>query len=86
MRLDLPPTAVGKDYLPWSSPLAWAPSGTGVQVSFGGLLGLLIAAQEGVEVQLLGLTVGIDPDGPTLKLPGLGRVGPQSVTVASSER
>jgi len=85
LKLDLPPTAVGKDYLPWRSPLAWAPSGTGLQISFGGLLGLLVAGQEGVEVQLLGLTLGIDLDGPALKLPGFGRLGPQAAAVADSE-
>lgn len=35
----------------------------------------LIGFREGVEVNLLGLTFGLDPFGPALKLPGLGRVG-----------
>lgn len=78
LRLHLPPTAVGKDYLPWTRPLAWAPSGTGIQLSVGGLFGFMLAVEEGVEVQLLGLTAGIDVLEPALKLPGLGRLGAMS--------
>ena len=74
LRLDLPATALGKDYL-GNGFLARAPSGTGWQLSLYGLAGVLLAAEEGLEVNLLGLTVGIDPKGPALKLPGLGRVG-----------
>lgn len=85
LRLDLPPTAVGKDYLPWTRPLARAPSGTGVQVNIGGLLGILIALEEGVEVQLLGLTVGIDLLEPALKLPGLGRLGQDPAVALASQ-
>ncbi|HEX7126127.1 MAG TPA: DUF3750 domain-containing protein [Thermodesulfobacteriota bacterium] len=75
LRLDLPPTAIGKDYLPNGSVAALSPSGTGVQVSLFGLLGVMLAAEEGVEVNVLGLTFGIDLWGPALKLPGVGRVG-----------
>lgn len=78
LRLDLPPTAIGKDYLP-DGPFAMAPSGTGYQVSLFGLAGLLIGGEEGVEVNLLGLTVGIDPFDLAVKLPGVGRL-----TVATS--
>ncbi len=74
LRLDLPATALGKDYL-GNGLLARAPSGTGWQVSLYGVAGVLLAAEEGLEVNLLGLTVGIDPMGPALKLPGLGRLG-----------
>jgi hypothetical protein len=54
---------------------ASAPSGTGVQVSFGGVLGVMLAAQEGVELNLLGLSAGVDFWPPALKLPGVGRIG-----------
>lgn len=74
LGLELPPTAVGKDYLP-DGPVAWAPSGTGVQLSLLGLLGVLVGWEEGLEVNLLGLTFGLDLNRPALKLPGLGRVG-----------
>lgn len=75
LALELPPTAIGKDYLGAYSFFAPAPSGTGYQVSLFGLLGVLVAEREGLEVNLLGLTFGIDPLGLALKLPGLGRVG-----------
>jgi len=75
LRLDLPPTAVGKDYLGPTTFLAAAPSGTGYQVSVLGALGLLAAREEGVEVNLLGMTFGLEPLAPALKLPGLGRLG-----------
>jgi len=75
LRLDLPANAIGKDYLPLSSALATAPSGTGVQASLLGALGVLLAAEEGVEINLLGLSLGFDVARPALRLPGLGRVG-----------
>ncbi|MCP5151189.1 MAG: DUF3750 domain-containing protein [Ectothiorhodospiraceae bacterium] len=75
LALDLPVTAIGKDYLPPTRPLAMAPSGTGVQVSLGGLLGATVALREGLELNLLGLVLGIDPLRPAIKLPGIGRLG-----------
>ena len=75
LRLDLPANAVGKDYLPLTSAIASAPSGTGVQLSVLGLAGVLVAAEEGIELNLLGLSLGIDIARPALRLPGLGRVG-----------
>lgn len=74
LRLDLPPTAIGKDYLN-GTPVAAAPSGTGLQVSLFGLLGAMVALEEGVEVNILGLTLGIDLKTPGVKLPGIGRIG-----------
>lgn len=74
LRLDLPPTAVGKDYL-GPQVAAGAPSGTGYQLSLLGVLGLMAATEEGLEVNLLGLTFGIDPFDLALKLPGVGRLG-----------
>ncbi|MBK9019066.1 MAG: DUF3750 domain-containing protein [Sulfuritalea sp.] len=75
LRLDLPANAVGKDYLPLASAIASAPSGSGVQLSVLGLAGVLVAAEEGIEINLLGLTLGIDIARPALRLSGLGRVG-----------
>jgi hypothetical protein len=79
MRIDLPPTAIGKDYMPLSSPFAVAPSGTGGQVSLLGLLGLTLALEEGVELNVLGLSLGVDVTRPALRLPGIGRVGMDDV-------
>ena len=75
LRLDLPPTAIGKDYIAGGGVLAASPSGTGYQLSLFGLLGVLVGIEEGIELNVLGLTVGIDLLRPALKLPGLGRLG-----------
>jgi hypothetical protein len=76
LGLELPPTAVGKDYLSNGSLFAPTPSGTGYQVSLLGLVGLAMAREEGLEINLLGLTFGLDPLDFALKLPGIGRLGP----------
>jgi len=39
-----------------------------------GLLGVAVGKDEGLEVNLLGLTVGVDVLHPALKLPGIGRL------------
>jgi len=75
LRLDLPPTAIGKDFLPAGALAAMTPAGRGVQVSLFGLAGLLVGVDEGIEVNVLGLTFGLDVKKPALKLPGVGRVG-----------
>ena len=75
LELDLPPTAIGKDYLPEAALVARAPSGSGFQLSLAGLLGVTLAVEEGVELNLLGLTIGLDAFPPALKLPGIGRLG-----------
>ncbi|MCG8594817.1 MAG: DUF3750 domain-containing protein [Kiloniellales bacterium] len=78
LGLELPPTAVGKDYLGATRFAAVSPSGTGVQISLLGLLGGLAAWEEGLELHLLGLTLGVDPMDLGIKLPGLGRLAPQA--------
>jgi hypothetical protein len=75
LRLDLPPTAIGKDYLGSSTFIARSPSGTGYQISLFGLLGIQIGIEEGIEINLLGLAIGVDPLDLALRLPGLGRLG-----------
>lgn len=75
LRLDLPPTAVGKDYLGATTLAAKSPSGTGLQVSALGLLGVMAGVEEGLEVSVLGLAFGVDPLDLAIKLPGVGRIG-----------
>jgi hypothetical protein len=75
LGLSLPPTAIGKDYLPGGAVLGSAPSGTGLQLSLFGLAGLTLAKTEGVEINLLGFTIGISAFLPALKLPGVGSIG-----------
>lgn len=75
LGLDLPPTAIGKDYRPITEIIGLAPSGRGLQVSVQGLLGVIASPEEGLEVNLLGLGVGIDLNCPALRLPFVGRLG-----------
>jgi hypothetical protein len=75
LRLRMPPTAIGKDYLPDGAPAGLTPSGTGIQLSLLGLAGVLVGWDDGIEVNLLGLTFGVDLVRPALKLPGVGRLG-----------
>ncbi len=74
LRADLPAHAIGKDYLGWW-PLARTPSGTGYQFNLFGVFGLLAGVEEGLEVNVLGLTFGVDPLDLALKLPLVGRLG-----------
>ena len=74
LGIDLPPTAIGKDYL-GDRLVATAPSGSGVQFSFFGLLGVIASGIEGFEVNVLGLSFGFDPFSPAIKLPFIGRIG-----------
>ncbi|MDQ8024172.1 MAG: DUF3750 domain-containing protein [Moraxellaceae bacterium] len=80
LRLDLPANAIGKDYRPLSNPVGLSPSGTGVQLSLLGLLGLNLGVEEGIEFNLLGLDFGIDFNRPALRLPFIGRLGMDDTT------
>jgi hypothetical protein len=73
LRLNLPATAIGKDYLAHGAWLGRAPSGGGWQVSLGGFAGILLAPTEGIEVNLFGAVAGLGVAPPNVKLPGLGR-------------
>jgi Protein of unknown function (DUF3750) len=75
LKLDLPVTAIGKDYPINGSVIDRTPSGTGYQVSMLGLVGLTLAREEGLELNLLGLSFGIDFSKPAIKLPFIGRLG-----------
>lgn len=72
LELDLPATAIGKDYL-GNAIFASAPSGSGFQISLAGLLGIAASGVEGLELNVLGLNFGIGPNG--VKLPLVGRIG-----------
>jgi hypothetical protein len=81
LQIDLPATAIGKDYL-GSSIVGTAPSGSGVQLSLLGLLGVAVSKVDGFELNILGLNFGVSPHG--LKLPLVGRIGPGSSGVQPS--
>ena len=73
LEIDLPATAIGKDYL-GNAVIGKAPSGRGFQFSLAGLLGFSASGVEGLELNILGLNVGVSTSG--LKLPLIGRLGP----------
>lgn len=73
--IAMPPTAVGKDFRTDGWLVGRTPSGTGVELSLFGFAGIAIGWSEGLELNLLGLTAGIDVRRPAIKLPGFGRIG-----------
>ena len=75
LGLELPTTAIGKDYLTRSRVFDRAPSGTGWQASLFGLLSVTIAAAEGLELNLMTANFAIDPLDLAIDLPGFGRIG-----------
>lgn len=83
LKLDLPANAIGKDYRAITNPLGVSPSGSGLQLSVLGLLGLSVGVQEGVEMNILGLDFGIDFNSPGLRLPFIGRLGLDDTTISS---
>ena len=74
LATTLPSNAVGKDFRarPYFGP---SDSGTGVEASLWGLLGLKVGWVEGIELNFLGLVAGLDLRHPAVKLPGFGRIG-----------
>ncbi len=74
LKVALPNTAIGKDYLA-DGIVAETPSGSGYQLSLKGYVGVLASVREGVELNVLGLSIGIDPLALAIKLPGIGHVG-----------
>lgn len=75
LRLKLPPTAIGKDYLAGGALAGLTPSHTGVQLSLFGLGGIALGVEEGIELNVLTLNFGVDLKTPALKLPVVGRLG-----------
>jgi hypothetical protein len=74
LHLALPSTAIGKDFLPHFSFFAKAPSGTGYQFSFFGLVGILLAKKEGLEINILGAVYGVKIHPFAILLPGIGSI------------
>lgn len=83
LKLDLPANAIGKDYRPLTQPLGLSSSGSGLQASLFGLLGLNIGLEEGIEFNVLGLNFGLDLNSPGLRLPFIGRIGLDDTTRVS---
>ena len=73
--IGMPPTAIGKDFRTDGWLVGRSPSGTGFEATLFGFASVTVGWVEGLEVSILGLTVGIDVRRPALKLPGFGRIG-----------
>ena len=71
LEVDLPATAIGKDYT--EKMISPAPSGRGFHLGLRGLLGVTASRVDGVELNILGLTFGVNSSG--IKLPIVGRIG-----------
>jgi hypothetical protein len=84
LSATLPPNAVGRDFRP--RPYAGlTDSGTGIEASLWGLLGVKLGWVEGVELNVAGLVAGFDLRHPALKVPGFGRVGvPGAISTATA--
>jgi Protein of unknown function (DUF3750) len=71
---ELPPVAVGKDWLGTGFASAVAPSKTGWTYSFMGVIGATLAREEGLELHVLGSTIGVDFNDLAIKLPALDKL------------
>ncbi len=75
LEVELPSNAIGKDWIETAHLVGRSESGTGVQFSIFGMLGATVGLAEGVEVNILGMSFGVDIARPALKLPFIGRLG-----------
>ncbi|MDO3720508.1 DUF3750 domain-containing protein [Marinobacter sp. chi1] len=73
LDVALPNHAIGKDYL-GENWVAEVPGGAGYQLSVGGYFGLLAGVREGLELNVLGLSLGVNPMALGIKLPGIGEL------------
>ena len=79
LKLDLPANAIGKDYRELPRVVGVSPTGSGLQLTLLGVLGVSVGLQEGIEFNLLGLNFGVDLNRPALRLPFVGRLGMDDV-------
>ena len=74
LKMDLPATAIGKDWRPVSKTFGKSASGTGVQFSLYGLLGITVGYEEGIEINIAGLSIELDVMDLAVELQGIGRI------------
>jgi Protein of unknown function (DUF3750) len=85
ISVALPPNAIGRDFR--ARPYAGiSDSGTGVEASLWGAVGVKLGWVEGIEFNMLGLVAGLDLRNPGLKLPGFGRVGFEGLSAMASSK
>lgn len=85
LTVELPPNAIGKDWINNGDFFGPSESGSGYQFSLFGIFGITIGKAEGLEINLLGLTFGLDILRPALKLPLIGRIGMKDAPLPVSE-
>lgn len=74
-NMPLPNNAIGEDWLCGKKFFAISESGTGLQFSLYAMLGIIVGLREGIEINIIVLSFGIDFLRPALKLPMVGRFG-----------
>ncbi|MEQ8391999.1 MAG: DUF3750 domain-containing protein [Thalassospira sp.] len=79
LNLDMPANAIGKDFRAITNPVGLSSSGQGIQANILGVFGFSLGLEEGIELNLLGLNIGIDFNRPALRLPSVGRLGMDNV-------
>jgi Protein of unknown function (DUF3750) len=84
LEVAMPPEAIGKDFRADGSVFGSTESGTGVEVSLFGLMGIKIGRIEGVEFNFLSLVAGLDTRHPAVKIPAFGRIGIDRLTAPSA--
>jgi hypothetical protein len=84
LEVPMPSEAIGKDFRADGATFGLTESGTGVEMSLLGLLGLKVGRVEGIEVNFLTLVAGLDARRPALKVPAFGRIFLQSPPAAAS--
>ncbi len=72
--VELPPAAIGKDFISPGLGITEAASRTGYVFSLWGVAGVTLALREGLELNLFGGVIGVDPDDLAIKLPALGKL------------
>jgi uncharacterized protein YxeA len=75
LKTSLPANAIGKDWLCDENGIRFfskTESKTGWQFNFFGIFGVLLAAEEGLEINILGLSYGFDFKKMKFKLPAIG--------------
>jgi hypothetical protein len=81
----MPPNAIGRDFRPYPY-LGLTDSGTGIEVSLWGVLGVKLGWVEGIEVNVLSLVAGLDLRHPAIKLPAFGRIGVDAATTTAQAK
>ncbi|MCS3608954.1 MULTISPECIES: DUF3750 domain-containing protein [Erwinia] len=84
LKLNLPANAIGKDYRSLLNPIGLPPSGRGLQVSVLGVAAVTLGAEEGFEINVLGLNLGLGFSPLQLRLPFIGGLGDDNLQKENS--